>query len=260
MHRVVWQRPASFKQICLQYRAYILTHYNNATIIFDGYNGEPSTKDEEHLRRIGTTYHTDISVEDSIQVTLNQSEFLSNERNKMRLISLLSSHLREAKCTVLQAKADADVLIVSTAIEEAKKQLEVILIGEDTDLLVLLIALAPSNTCIKMLMPGTKNRPDKIYNIGDIQNGIGEMRETILVIHAFTGCDTVSSVYRKGKVAPLKKIRTDLQMQECLKVFNNSNASADAVAAAGEVLFFFYLYMVQRTKNAAWIRCAIKHI
>lgn len=49
LHSVVWQRPATFKQICQQYTSYVIAHFGKATIVFDGYDEEHSTKDEEHL-------------------------------------------------------------------------------------------------------------------------------------------------------------------------------------------------------------------
>ncbi|KAJ8881251.1 hypothetical protein PR048_017727 [Dryococelus australis] len=60
----------------------------------------------------------------------------------------------------------ADVIIVSTTIAEAKKGREAVLIGEDKDLLDLLVALAPPNTCLEMITPATKTNPEKIHYIG----------------------------------------------------------------------------------------------
>lgn len=59
-----------------------------------------------------------MKVEDSIHVTFGQNDFLANTKNKEQLISLLTIHLQGRGCTVLQARGDADILIVSTAITE----------------------------------------------------------------------------------------------------------------------------------------------
>lgn len=120
LHRMVWQRPATFRQICEQYTDYIIVHYGQATVVFDGY-GQGNTKDEEHLRRSRSTTNIEVKVEDSIQVNINQSEFLANDKNKMGLISLLTVHLKRRGCTVHQASGDADLPIVLTAIDEAEK-------------------------------------------------------------------------------------------------------------------------------------------
>ena len=69
--------------------------------------------------------------------------------NKQKFITLLSQRLEEAGCVIQQARGDADVLIVQTTIASAAQR-ETILVGDDTDLLVLLIHHANNvkqNTC-----------------------------------------------------------------------------------------------------------------
>lgn len=69
--------------------------------------------------------------------------FLSKNNNKIRLIELLIDKFRQHNCNVIQAETDADYLIATTAINIAnkKKSETVIVMGEDVDLLVLLVAL-----------------------------------------------------------------------------------------------------------------------
>ena len=67
-------------------------------------------------------------------LTMNNVEFLANKVNKQKFIALLGQELEKASCTVYHASGDADVLIIQKAAQSA----ETILIGEDTDLLVLL--------------------------------------------------------------------------------------------------------------------------
>ena len=66
--------------------------------------------------------------------------FLSNTDNKRYFLNLLSTKLCENGCTTINAKEDADVLIVHTALELANN-CDVVLIGEDTDLLVLFVIM-----------------------------------------------------------------------------------------------------------------------
>ena len=68
-----------------------------------------------------------------------RGDFLSNKENKHRFITLLQDHLERQDYHTEQATADADLLIVQTAIaasENASKHTA--LVGEDTYLLVLL--------------------------------------------------------------------------------------------------------------------------
>ncbi|KAJ8888861.1 hypothetical protein PR048_008355 [Dryococelus australis] len=132
IHCVAWQHPATFKEIRQQYTAYVIIYYSQAHVVLDGYSVGPSTKYKEHLRRSGKGFHVDVTVEDSVYVILEQAEFLSNN-----------------SCKVLQVHANADVIIVSTTIAQAEKGLEAVLMGEDTDLLVLLVALTPPHDLLE---------------------------------------------------------------------------------------------------------------
>ena len=79
------------------------------------------------------------------------------------------------------------------------------------------------------------------------------MRDFLLFLHAFTGCDSVSSIYRKGKIEPFRKLGDDKHLREKLRVFNNPQASADAVADAGEA-FFLSLYEPKGSVNVDILR------
>lgn len=50
-------------------------------------------------------------------ITIRQDRFLANGKNKARLINGLKVHLEQAGIRVTEATADADTLIVKTAIE-----------------------------------------------------------------------------------------------------------------------------------------------
>lgn len=63
--------------------------------------------------------------------------FLRKSENKKNFIQLLSDTLQSRGCTTILAEGDADLLIVQTAVASAK-DMKTVLVGEDTDLLVLL--------------------------------------------------------------------------------------------------------------------------
>ena len=79
----------------------------------------------------------------------NKEDSLSNQANKQPLIRLISERMRERGCHVIQAKEDADVDIVKAAVSMASSKTTT-LIGEDTDLLVLLLQYTPNNNVIKI--------------------------------------------------------------------------------------------------------------
>ena len=92
---------------------------------------------------------------------MSQQELLGNTANKVCFIALLTSHLEAAGCEVYHASADADRLIVLTALDVAYTCAASVLVGEDTYLLILLTVLSDPETYIKMLMPGHKCHPTR---------------------------------------------------------------------------------------------------
>ena len=85
-HRVVWQHPATYGQICEQCKHYTTKRCGCALAVFDGYVA-PNTKDAEHPRRVASS--REVLIEDVIQVSMPQQEFLGNNANKVRFIALL---------------------------------------------------------------------------------------------------------------------------------------------------------------------------
>jgi len=103
---------------------------------------------------------------------------------------------------VVLSQNDADTNIVQAAIQKRVSQQlekEVIIVGEDVDLMVLMVALTPPQQNIYLFKPSTTTRngivPSRLHCSSDQQ----QWRDTILFVHAFCGCDTTSAFYRKGK-------------------------------------------------------------
>ena len=85
-----------------------------------------------------------------------------------------------------------------------------LLIGEDTDLLVLL--LHHSSDCVGLFMTSTPkanaSTPPKVWNITEVQNVLKPSLCKILpIIHAISGCDTTSRIDGIGKGTALKKVK-----------------------------------------------------
>lgn len=80
----------------------------------------------------------------------------------------------------MQSEGDADLLIVQTAIEKDK----VAIVGDDTDLLVLLVHYAPDS---KDMRPGKAGKCDKHTELKTLKARVGQFRDTILAFHALTG-------------------------------------------------------------------------
>ena len=97
---------------------------------------------------------------------------------------------------VKQDPADADHLIVSTALTLAQTERKpVVVAGTDTDLLAMLISQCSSDMDIHMLC--CRNHL-QLYTIGELQSAVGDMKQHLMFVHAINGCDTVSTPYMKG--------------------------------------------------------------
>ena len=106
-------------------------------MVFDGYGSEPATKSMTHQRRSAGKGSSTVTFQDGMKVTAKKDAFLSNTEDKKRFIVMLQRHLLESGGRTLQAEGDADVLIVKTALDSAVTH-PTVLVGDDTDLLVLL--------------------------------------------------------------------------------------------------------------------------
>ena len=116
---------------------YVKSHYGDAVIVFDGYD-ESSTKDMTHMRRSKGKKGVSVTFTADMNITVSKEDFLTNNLNKKQFVSLLSRQLESTGSKVFMAKADADLLIVNKAIEAAETR-NTVLVGDDTDLLVLLL-------------------------------------------------------------------------------------------------------------------------
>ena len=93
------------------------------------------------------------------------------------------------------ATADADTLIVNTAIHAAMTETTVV-VGEDVDLLVLLIGKTPPEEATQLFFlrpPMGKKQPETIYEIAT-QQAIPNIKDgsRIISAHAMSGCNTTS--------------------------------------------------------------------
>ena len=87
--------------------------------------------------------------------------------------------------TVKHASEDADPLTAKTAIEYSR-QMKTVVIGEDTDISVLLWHYCESDSFF--LVYQKSNRRWDIHHLVDMTS---DKNKSILLQHAFLGCDTV---------------------------------------------------------------------
>ncbi|GBL82904.1 hypothetical protein AVEN_106416-1 [Araneus ventricosus] len=122
------------------------------------------------------------------------------------------------------ATDDAVVHIVKTAIETYEKiKKQVVVIGQDVDLIVLPAALTPDFMDILMLKEGKGKVKDRFYRSKDLRNSnlVIECKKSILFLHAISGCDTTSGFYGKGKLQAVQLFNHSKYLQAIPEIFNN---------------------------------------
>ncbi|KAL7289552.1 hypothetical protein TKK_0016524 [Trichogramma kaykai] len=198
LHKYVWPHSKTYSGICEGYKNYILNSFGeNVMVVFDGYNSEIiGTKSYERYRRKEAAVAPDIAVNEEALVSLKQKNFLQNIANKFKFVRMLSNYLNKYNITTKVAEEDADELIVKSAIEiKEQSQKMVAVVGNDVDLFILMIGLAPEATNLYFIKDDGSNKAKKIYATRDYR----KFKPYILFAHAFCGCDTTSVFFNIGK-------------------------------------------------------------
>lgn len=235
LQRIPWCRGSTYSDICHQYTEYVSKKYGNAIVVFDGYEST-NTKDMTHQRRSKGNVGATVTFRPDMPLTMKKDQFLANRQNKQRFIFLLSEKLQKKNCKTYHAAGDADFLIVMKAVESATITTTV-LVGDDTDLIVLLCYHASLQSHDLFFCPEPKKNTKKrrVWNIKATKQLLGpEICQHILFLHAVLGCDTTSRLYGIGKGASVKRFQTSSAFREQAKVFNAHSASAHDVVDAGE--------------------------
>ncbi|KAG1687728.1 hypothetical protein GQR58_008303 [Nymphon striatum] len=220
-----------------QYTDYVTRKYGRAVIVFDGYEEDLSTKDSAQQRRSCGRVGPTVEFTSDMVMKSKKDEFLSNKHNKQHFINTLSERLREAGCRTCHATGDADFLIAQTAVGCADSG-ETILVGDDTDLLVLLCYHVKDDSDNIFFRPepkaGTKKSP-RCWDIKALQRILGRnVCNYLLLAHAMLGCDTTSKVFGIGKGVAIKHMRNDTDFKSHADVFLDEDATQSKIADAGE--------------------------
>ena len=101
LHRgLPWKRGVSYGAIAQSYADFTIRHYGLATVVFDGYSGGPSIKDNTRQRR-GQNIHPVVRFTADTEFAGKKDECLSRDSNKQELIDLINRELRERNCNVI---------------------------------------------------------------------------------------------------------------------------------------------------------------
>ena len=209
LHRVPWSKGMRFDEIANSYVNYVRRQYGQARIIFYGYEDQMSIKANEHIRRSSKGSSQNINVIPDNNVPCPKDRFLSNNHNKSQLIALLKDEF-QARChTVKVCKDDADAMIVKDALEFAVND-KVVVVADDTDVAIMLLHHCKEDHHDIFLL---QQSAGKCWSILECSRKIPDIKQHLLFIHAWSGCDSTSTTHGKGKVNFLNLIRKSKKLQ-----------------------------------------------
>ncbi|KAJ8893546.1 hypothetical protein PR048_006144 [Dryococelus australis] len=185
-----------------------------------------------------------------------QEEFLSMGRDKQQLIKLISQEMVMRGCKAFQAEGDTDVHITKAAVNSAQGN-STILIGEDTDLLVLLLHYAEVNSKPLYFKSDNQSRGiRKVFNINNLKSILGsELCIQLLFLHAFTGCDSTPHIYGVGKKTVFQKLlNCDRVLHSCASAFTLPGKNpADIISLGSQAMAV--IFGDNSTSSLAALRC-----
>lgn len=149
--------------------------------MFDGYHNGPTTKNVAHLQRSGGGMGAQVNFTCDVMISSKKEHFLADTTNKKTFLLMLGEYLRKDGCTILHADGDA-VLSATHA--------PTTLIGEDTDLLVLLCFHARDSSFPLYFKSDKKSSAKKLcaWDIRLIYQSLGsEVCSVLPFIHAIGG-------------------------------------------------------------------------
>ncbi|KAL8624130.1 hypothetical protein ACOMHN_036133 [Nucella lapillus] len=156
----------------------------------------PEWRNEKYLEKLGH---------------LHKALFVTCEEQCFRFSAVRCREVPELQC--VQEEADGRLLLHASHAAEAGYE-AVMISSNDTDVLVLNIAFCGAIKAPLYQRSGTSTRTELI-DIGKVASSLGPSVCTALLgLHAYTGCDSVSSFAGKGKVAALKMLKSNENVQQ----------------------------------------------
>ena len=200
LQRLPWNKGDLYGAIAESYAEFTVRNYGLATVVFDGYGAGASIKDNTHQRR-GKNLHPVISFTEETEFSGKKEDFLSRDKNKAAMITLISAALIRKGCHVIQSPGDADVDIVKATVERSR-HCTTTLVGEDTYLLILLLHYSSTDTENTYFRSDAnkQSKERRVYNINLLKEIIGaDVCTKLMFVHAYSGCDSTSRIFGIGK-------------------------------------------------------------
>ncbi|KAJ8896527.1 hypothetical protein PR048_001871 [Dryococelus australis] len=214
--------------ICYKYVLYVKRNFNDPEVVFDGYDNNPSIKDETHYKRSRGKEIVTIVFSEEMSFHSKKDNFFRSKPNKQQFIHLLSEHLVDSGCEVKHAKRDDDLLIAESAVQYSKEK-NTLVIGEDIDLLVLLSFYSEMESKQLYFISSDKNSSHrKVWDKQKMKKVLGEeISSHVFFIHAVGGYDCTSRLFDIDKGTVQMKLLNDALFLEQVKVFSYESTDKD---------------------------------
>ena len=224
LHRFKWRKGATFDEIAQVYVGYV-KRFSNPVVVFDGYETSSSTKHGTHMRRSKRVIGPKVLFTGTMTMNATKEQFLGSTDKTQNFITFLSEKL-EADCIrIKHADGDTDLMRALTGVQCAILGVTYV-IGEDTDLLVLLCHHAQPEMhelVYRSDKSDAKSNKSHPWVINLLRDELGELVADLLpLVHAVGGCDTTSRLYGIGKALPLKKVMADTSFRAKMKAILDS--------------------------------------
>ena len=239
LHKVRWKKGMKFSEIGNVYAQYMKMHYEKAVIVFDGYEDE-SMKHHENLRRNSVPQSTFAKVDANYSIPFTQDRYLSCIENAAEFIKFISNLLRQYDFKVINCSGDADSTIVATSLEFAFQRTgPVNVMADDTDIAIML--MHHWQTDIHDDVYFVQERFNKAWRIQSANQSIEDIKDDLLFLHAWSGCDTTSSIFGKDKGNFVTILRKSPSLKETsaiiYHVWSSQNEVGEASIAAFKILY-----------------------
>ena len=178
IQKLPWEIGLSFGKIIDRYVASVKRiDAIFITVVFDGYLAGLSTKDAVQLKRTKIIFYSKVILTEKAPFISKKVTFFANYESKQCFIEILSKTMQENGIITKYAYSDADVLIVKTAIQSAFK-VQTVFLGDDTDLLVLVLFFYESSSLKLIFRPNNDIMPTPKFGhwkAKDILGGLCEV-------------------------------------------------------------------------------------
>jgi len=235
LHNFIWpsDKNMTYDELCIKIVSHVKQFYvSNVIVVFDGYRNPLATKTATQKQRAEKHTSSNIIFSANDKLSCDQTSFLTNSFNKARLIDMLMIEFQNAEIECHQCLDDADYMVVNKTINTATENPNhsVMTVANDTDILVLLIHHTNSDNVFMHYSV------DEVYSISRLQSQLPpQVKHHILVLHAVSGCDTVSAIFNIGKSTAYTAFTQDINL-DFLNIFQSENAIQEDISQAGEKL------------------------